>query len=251
MSGWRRLALAIQFSTIVPVRVPPPVTDGDLAASMAYLPLVGALLGAVLWAAAWLMRAWPPLLSAAVLVAGYTVLTGALHLDGLMDTVDALASRRPPAEALAIMKDSRVGALGAVGGGLALLIKVAALSALMGRAPSILLVAVPAVARTGILWAVAAAPAVPRPGRGGSHLASRYQGAVQPWIVLVFLAGIAGALLLLGQGWRGVLLAGGGWLVALGATSAMARWLGGMTGDTDGAVGELVEVWGWILAVVG
>lgn len=248
MSAWRRLALAITFLTIVPIRVPAPVTDADVTASVAYYPLVGAGLGGLLWGLAYLMQAWPSLLAAAVLAAAYTVVTGALHLDGLMDTADALASRRPRREALAIMKDSRVGALGALAGVLVLVIKIAAWTTLLHRAPFPWLVAVPAVARTGMVWSVAHEPAAPR--GDAPTLAQQYQGAVPTGVVLLWAAGVLAALLAVGGGWTAVLLTVGGMVLAAGAARATTRWLGGMTGDTYGAVNELVEVWGWIVAVV-
>ncbi len=248
MSAWRRLALAITFLTIVPLRVPAPVTEADVTASVAYYPLVGAGLGGLLLALAYLMRAWPSLLGAAVLAAVYTVATGALHLDGLMDTADALASRRPREEALAIMKDSRVGALGALAGVLVLLIKVAAWSTLLHRALFPWFVAVPAVARTGMLWAVAHEPAAPR-GRAPT-LAQRYQGAVSERVVLLWAAGFLAVLVGVGGGWIAILLVAGGMGLAAGAARVATHWLGGMTGDTYGAVNELVEVWGWVVAAM-
>ncbi len=248
MSAWRRLALAITFLTIVPCRVPEPVTEADVTASAAYYPLVGAGLGGLLLGLAALMHPWPPLLAAAVLAVAYTVVTGALHLDGLMDTADAMASRRPPSEALAIMKDSRVGALGALAGVLALLIKVAAWATLLHGHLFPWLVAVPAVARTGMLWAVAREPAAP--GRAAPTLAQRYHGAVPPRVVLLWAAGLLAAALAVGGGGAAVWLTAGGMVLAAGAARATTRWLGGMTGDTYGAVSELVEAWGWIVAAV-
>lgn len=251
MNAWRRLALAITFLTIVPLRVPAPVTESDMTASVAYYPLVGAGLGGLLLGLAYLMQAWPSLLAAAVLAAVYTVVTGALHLDGLMDTADALASRRTRQEALAIMKDSRVGALGAVAGVLVLVIKIAAWSSLLHRDLFPWFIAVPAVARTGMLWAVAHEPAARR--GDAPTLAQQYQGAVPIRVVLLWATGLLAALLLVGDrggGGSAVWLTVGGMALAAGAARAVTRWLGGMTGDTYGAVNELVEVWGWIVAVV-
>ncbi|MDA8198983.1 MAG: adenosylcobinamide-GDP ribazoletransferase [Thermaerobacter sp.] len=248
MRQWRRLALALTFLTIVPIRVPAPVTDADMTASAAYYPLVGAGLGGLLLGLADLMHAWPSFLAAAVLAAVYTVATGALHLDGLMDTADALASRQPPAEALAIMKDSRVGAAGALAGVLVLVIKIAAWTALLHRPLFPWFVAIPAVARTGMLWAVAHEPAAPR--GDAPTLAGQYHGAVPTRVVLLWAAGVLAALLAAGGSWTAVWVTAGGLALAAGAARATTRWLGGMTGDTYGAVNELVEVWGWIVAAV-
>ena len=245
MRAWTRTKLAIQFLTVVPVRLSAgEVQTGDLAASTRYYPLVGLALGSLLLAMARLMGAFSPLLRAALMVSVYTVVTGALHLDGLMDTVDAIASRKPTPEALGIMKDSRVGAIGALSGMLALLIKAAAFSAAM---PWPLLVAVPAVSRLGMLGALAAAPPV---AREGDTLAARYAGSVSRPVIVIWALILAAGLWVAGAGWRGPVLVVAGLFVSALASVLLTGRFGGMTGDTYGAVNEVVEVIGWALATI-
>ncbi|HAZ31950.1 MAG TPA: adenosylcobinamide-GDP ribazoletransferase, partial [Dehalococcoidia bacterium] len=84
--------------------------------SIGYFPLVGLVLGAVLVGIDQLLGLFlPPLLVSALLVVSLILLTGALHLDGLMDTCDGFAVRSSAAERLRVMADSRVGGFGVVG----------------------------------------------------------------------------------------------------------------------------------------
>ncbi|MEX2356425.1 MAG: adenosylcobinamide-GDP ribazoletransferase, partial [Thermaerobacterales bacterium] len=126
---------ALGFLTCFPV---PPAAmggEGGLARTVGYFPAAGALIGASLALVAWLGQ--PPLLGlpapllAVALLTAWVWLTGGLHLDGFMDMVDGLASRKPGGAALAVMQDARVGAMGAAGGALLLLWKLVLLWSLL------------------------------------------------------------------------------------------------------------------------
>jgi adenosylcobinamide-GDP ribazoletransferase len=121
------LLAALAFLTPLPVgaRRPGPST-------LAWFPVAGALVGAVV-GGAWALAAelWPPLVAAAVVVAVDLVVTGALHLDGLADTADGLGSRRPADGALEVMRRGDVGPFGLVTLLLVLLLQVAALEGLV------------------------------------------------------------------------------------------------------------------------
>lgn len=125
----RRLVAATQFLTRLPV--PAIGYEPDwLPRSARYFPLVGIAVG--LMAACMLAGAatlWPEPVPALLAVAAAILVTGALHEDGLADTADGFgggtAERR-----LAIMKDSGLGAYGALALGLVLALRVAALAAM-------------------------------------------------------------------------------------------------------------------------
>ncbi|MGH3117935.1 MAG: adenosylcobinamide-GDP ribazoletransferase, partial [Gaiellales bacterium] len=112
MSG---LLLAVRYLTVVPVpgRAHAPVAR--LGRAAVWFPLIGLGLGGALVAidrlTAWI---FPPLLGALLTVTVWKLATGGLHLDGLADCLDGLVGR-DPAQRLAIMHDSRIGAFGAVG----------------------------------------------------------------------------------------------------------------------------------------
>ena len=197
-SSWRA---ALSLFTVIPVRAPAELDADATARAMFWLPAVGLLLGLVAAGGLAIAAAGRPsvprqLLGAAVAVALLAALTGGLHLDGLADTGDGLGSRRPAADALAIMRRPDIGPLGVVTLVLVLLIQVTALAAVprgwpavaalvlaavTGRVAAVLATGVPA-ARPGGLGALVAgrtgragrAGGRPRPaGRGGAGRARR------------------------------------------------------------------------------
>ena len=140
--GWRGLAVevacALRFYSRLPVPALPFETDPHAAPDFAtlprMLPLVGAVLGvigsAVLVIATGL--GLPPLVSGALAVATLTVATGAMAEDALADACDGLFGGLTVERRLEIMRDSRVGSYGVAGLSLALLLRAAALAALLG-----------------------------------------------------------------------------------------------------------------------
>lgn len=106
--------IALQFLTRIHISSQASMTSSDFCQSVAWFPLVGAVLGGVLFFSALSLQALFPgtfFLAAApvILLIG---LTGGLHCDGFMDTMDGLLSGRSRVRALEIMKDSRTGAMG-------------------------------------------------------------------------------------------------------------------------------------------
>ncbi|TNE83887.1 MAG: hypothetical protein EP334_00280, partial [Gammaproteobacteria bacterium] len=87
---WQALLVALQFLTVVPVRVPGEITAESQGRSLLWYPAVGLLLGLVLVVVASLLSSTPSLLVAVVVLVLWVLLTGALHLDGLADCADAL-----------------------------------------------------------------------------------------------------------------------------------------------------------------
>jgi adenosylcobinamide-GDP ribazoletransferase len=231
------LILAVRFLTIVPV--PGPESPGPLALGRAawWFPVVGFALGGGLVGAARLIETTlPSLVGAALLVTLWKLATGAIHLDGLADSLDGLAGR-DPATRLAIMRDGRVGVFGATGLVLILILSVSAVAALMGPARSRLLVLAPVIGRTAPLLAGAwLAPATPGRGLGAAFAAglSRWCGPVH-----VVTASALGAWLLGAWGVAVVLASCGTATVAVGLA---ARRLGGVSGDLLGAAIELTEL---------
>ncbi|NCA91441.1 MAG: adenosylcobinamide-GDP ribazoletransferase, partial [Gammaproteobacteria bacterium] len=93
----RPFLIALQFLTRLPVRLTGELSAADLGRSLLYYPLVGLLLGGLLVAGGWLLAGGglltgvAPVLAAALVLSLWVGLTGALHLDGLADMIDAWA----------------------------------------------------------------------------------------------------------------------------------------------------------------
>jgi len=200
-------------------------------------PLVGAGVGAVTAGVALVLHPELSALLAAGVALGLAVaLTGAMHVDALADTADALGA--PTRErALEVMRDPRIGSFGAAALALDVVVKVAAIEQLLGSEE-----ALAALVSAGALSRAASpvlASAVPYPRMGGGP-GSVLAGRVSRRAAAVGATGAVGAAVLL-LGADGLVLAG----VAAAATGALGlayrRWLGGATGDCLGAATEISE----------
>lgn len=207
---------------------------------MAFYPLVGVLIGGLLAGLAWVLGrigvgTAAPILPAALVLAAWAGLTGALHLDGWADCCDALFVPVSRERRLEIMKDPRLGGFGAAGLILLLLVKLAALDGVLRGAHALpALIAIPALARWAAVIAARAYPSA-RPGGMGDYF--RRGLGRRELVIAAVLAGLAAAPL----GWRGPIV----WAAAGLALLAMARLararLGGLTGDVYGAIIVLAE----------
>src|SRR5437764_12149887 len=122
LSQYREWVAAVRFLSVLPVPGRTQLFEKDeagprLVVGGAYFPLVGLLLASLLWLLVLLLTPFVPQLAlAALLVVGLVILTGGLHLDGLMDTCDGLLGGSTCERKLEIMRDSRVGSFGMLGG---------------------------------------------------------------------------------------------------------------------------------------
>ncbi|MDP2931716.1 MAG: adenosylcobinamide-GDP ribazoletransferase, partial [Chloroflexota bacterium] len=121
---------ALEFLTILPAPRHREVTAKHAGESLTYFPLVGLLLGAILLGLYYGLRlVLPPAVVTALLVIALATLTGAHHLDGLIDTSDGVIAGKSKEERLAMLSDGRVGVFGIVAVVLLLLLKYVSLSA--------------------------------------------------------------------------------------------------------------------------
>lgn len=238
------LGAATGLFTIVPVR--PFEVDRRIAArAMAAFPWLGLLLGAAAGGALW--GAWHlagPLLGALlglVLLAG---VTGAMHLDGVADTADGLGSRRPPEEALVIMRRSDIGPMGVATLVLVLLLDAAALASMPGPLPAALaLASAAALGRLAVTTATVSTRSARERGFGALFVGvTRFRTAALTWVAVLGIvlaaawwAGRHQALLAAGIGLTAAALAGALW------SRHLLRRLGGWTGDTFGSLIEVTQ----------
>jgi cobalamin 5'-phosphate synthase/cobalamin synthase len=231
----RAAAAALAFLTRVPVGRVTALGPHDVARGGVLFPPVGAGIGALVGGVAvGLDSRLTLLLAAALAVAVEALVTGAIHLDALADTADGLgASTRE--RALEIMREPTIGSFGATALGLDLLVKTAALAALLdGPDPVLAAIAAFALGRAAPL---ALSWALPYARAGGGLGASLAGAARAPWLAAGLLGGIGIAV--------GVLGLRGFWLVAGAAVAVVflglvaRRRFGGVTGDVLGAAVEL------------
>ena len=237
----RPFLIALQFLTRLPVRLTGELSATELGRSLLYYPLVGLLLGGLLSAGAWLLASEGPILAAALLLGLWVSLTGALHLDGLADMIDAWAGGRGDrARTLALMKDPCSGPQGVTGLVLVLLLKFSAMAELLKAAPfeagtCLPLLLAPLMGRTALPLLFLTTPYV-RPGGLGAALASGLSSG--PAKAVLFTVGL---LVLLGGGTAGAVGLVGTLICFITLRRTMINRIGGTTGDTAGALIEIIE----------
>ena len=206
--------IALQFLSSLPVRLSGMPEPAQLGRSLLCYPLVGLLFGGLLWGLDAMLLGTPLLLHGALLLTAWVLLSGGLHLDGLADSADAwLGGFGDRERTLLIMKDPRSGPIAVITLVLVLLLKFAALLGLFLTTPYV---------RAGGLGQ-ALADHLPR------H--AGWQGLLACAVGCVLVAGWTGVASLL------IALA-----VFIGLRQMMLRRLGGCTGDTAGALLELLEM---------
>jgi adenosylcobinamide-GDP ribazoletransferase len=236
------LLAAISFLTILPGGRRLEFGPKDVAYAARWFPLVGALLGGIYAAVAWLLTPiFSPLLTAILLVGADAWLTGALHLDGLADTADGFGAGRTREDVLRIMRDHAVGSYGVAALVLVILLKAAAIAPLidahraipalllgpmLGRWSAVLLSATQPYAR---------APEDDFPKSVGAPI--RFVGRNE----LIFATATALAFSLAVERVRGFAIC-----LVVAATSVWWAWrcrrrIGGVTGDTLGAGIEMSQ----------
>ena len=229
--------IAIQFLTIVPLPFSVKCDERDLGRAMALFPLAGLTLGGVLVGIDYLLSAFlPRQVGDLLLVVALAIITGALHLDGLADVCDGLAARGGKERFLAVMKDSRTGAAGAVALILALLLKYEALLNIPADMKRPALFCFPMLARFAQVQMAVGASGARNDGLGSSFI----QGAGWRQLLIAVVTTIAFAPILLGT--RGLWL----FIAAYLFTWLLKAWfhkkIGGITGDIIGFASELNEI---------
>lgn len=232
-------AAAMQFLLISPAFIKRPFTPTELGKSTGFFPLVGLLLGGALAGADLLLTyVFPAEVRSALVLVLWIVLTGALHVDGLLDSCDGLLGGGTPERRLQIMRDERTGAYAAVAGALILLTMYSALNAVEPTRWAVLLLA-PVLGRCGITMSVVRFPYARESGLGRDikdHAGAR-QAAGALLTALVVVGGVAWELQSLAP-LAAMLIALGVWQLA---SSFVLRRIPGMTGDTYGAINMLIE----------
>jgi adenosylcobinamide-GDP ribazoletransferase len=233
---------ALQFLTILPSPRRREITAENFGQSLAYFPLVGLLLGVILLGLNFGLALFlPSSVVNALLVASLVLLTGAHHLDGLIDTFDGVMAGKSKEERLAIMSDSKVGAFGIVAAILILLLKYVSLSSAT-ILPALLLM--PTLSRWTMVSIMSAFPYAKTSGMG---LAFK-QGANWKRLTVSTVIALAVAVIVLQI--QGLALIAALWLVIFGIASYFRSRLGGLTGDSYGAINELAEVAVLLLIIV-
>jgi len=244
------ILVATQFLTRLPVPALPHFQTIWLTHSARYFPLVGALVGIINVGIWWSCRHWLPSgASIGLMMAASLFVTGALHEDGFADTCDGLGGGTTSEHTLAIMKDSRIGAYGAIGICMMLGLKWVTLAAIPAAAFPLIVVGAHAMSRwcsIGLIW-------------GLHYVRSDSDGKAKPladsltgtnWIISGVIGALAVTSVLLasdvassGTTLRACIAAAfASMITAWVAAAYVKKRIGGYTGDCLGAVQQLSEL---------
>lgn len=237
----RPLLLAIRFLTCIPVPGTHQCRDEHWGRSLLAYPLVGLLVGATILVP--MLLSAPVQIEAGLILLTWVVITGGLHLDGLADSADGWAagmkagdraSRRQTT--LDIMKDPHAGAVAILTLVLTLIVKYAALQAVVQAGHWQYLLLIPVLARSAVLALLLTTPYVREQGLAALMLATL--PVKTAWASLVAVMALVTAFLQI----NGLMLLAVGVLVLILLRTLMMRRLGGTTGDTAGALVEISEL---------
>lgn len=229
---------AIKFLTIIPIPETWAGKENELVKSVLFYPIVGLILGMCLILGQVILSGFlPDALVVIGLICLSTLLTGALHLDGLADTADGFFSSRPRERMLEIMKDSHTGVMGATGVIFLLVIKGTALFYIPESIRWQILLLFPVAGRSSLLLHWSILGYARKEGGIASIFNKKY----------IIRAAAAGVIVCAGMSW---IISGGNGILAFVLTLLYTavisiyvhRKIGGMTGDTLGAVCETSEV---------
>jgi adenosylcobinamide-GDP ribazoletransferase len=250
---FKNFITALQFLTIVTLKKDHAVEEGDLAKSMVYFPLVGFLIGVLLVYSdkMFALIALPQAVGTFLLIIISVLITRAMHIDGLADTLDGLMGGQDHTSRLAIMKDSRLGTAGALGILFVLFMKYLCLNSLIESDRIIALLIAPVAARWAQTLMVFHAEYGREQGTGKAFVGHlRSSGMVATSAVAIGLSAFVVLRLDTGSLLLFFILIVGVVLLTYFGKRYLVRKLGGVTGDAIGAMSELNEAFAFLLFVI-
>lgn len=232
----KQLILMIQFLTRLPLPIALDVTDEDFTKGFMYFPVVGSIIGGLIYAIHFLLSPFFNNFTMSVIITlSYLYITGGLHMDGLSDSADGLFSGRSKERVLEIMKDSRIGSNGALAMVFVILLKIAFMQEISLEYLGLVLLVMPMISKYTVVF-VSTFSRYARPDGMGNW----FIGRVKPGQFIFSSVYVVGVLMLTNWKLLYVLLGCVGF--GLLFKRFCYKQIDGMTGDTIGALSELGDV---------
>lgn len=228
---------ALQFLTIIPVRLK-SVNEENLARSLIYFPVIGLIIGLTLAALNKILGflGFGYLACDIFLVIFLIWITGGLHLDGLSDTMDAILSQKSRGEMLLIMRDSRIGVMGVLGLISVILLKIALLFSVNLSLFTVSLILMCILSRYAMVLSIFLFPYARQNGK-----AKVFSDGINGRIFIMTTVITLFFVFLFWQ-FKGLLVMAGIGIFTFIFSRAVTNKVGGITGDTLGALNELAEI---------
>ncbi len=232
----KQFLIALQFLTILPIKIRLEIKAKDFGKSLVYFPVAGILIGSLLALILLVFNFLPHLVTAALVLVGSIIITGGIHLDGFADTCDGFYGSKPKEKILEIMRDSRIGVMGVIGIVGLLLLKFSLIVSIPQNILWKALILMAVFARWCQVWACYTSKYARKEGKAEYFI--EYAGKKE------FLAGglFTIVLFLLLMKTKGIILLALSILPIFLFINYIKRRIGGMTGDTIGATSEIAEI---------
>lgn len=228
--------IALQFLTILPVKIKSEITPGDSGRSLVFFPIVGMLIGALLILILYLFGFLPYPVVIVLILAASIFLTGGIHLDGFADTCDGLFGIKTKERALEIMRDSHVGTMAVVWLVILLLLKFTLLISVPKENLWRFLLLMPMFGRWTQVLACSLSIYAREQGKAKYFIESA--GKKEIFIATLYILAVFLFLMRL----KGLIILLFSLLPVFLCINYIKNKIGGMTGDTIGAVNEISEV---------
>ena len=228
---------AIRFLTTIPLPWWRDSTPEELGRSTGFFPVIGIIIGLILIGLNWLFGLFlPSPVVHILLVVSSVVISGAMHLDGFVDTCDGIAGQKTPEERWRVMSDSRSGGFGIIGICCLLLAKYVSLNSVPPNLIMLTLLLMPTISRWAMVYAIFAYPYA-KPSGLGIIVKQEARWHRFVWATVITLAVAIALAQLIGLAIMLVI-----WVIILVMAAYLKRKFSGLTGDTYGAINEVAEV---------
>lgn len=228
---------ALQFLTAVPVKIK-QISDKNIACSMIYFPIVGLMLGIILTGINSLLcfSNFADISVNIILAVSLAAITGGLHLDGLSDTLDALLSGKDKEAMLKIMREPHIGAMGTIAITGAILLEISFLSSISIPLKNQAILLACLLSRWSMVLAMSLFPYARDEGKAKLFM----QGINLKIFIMATLITLACALIIWQM--KGLLVLSFVAISTCWIGAAIKKRIGGITGDTLGAINELTQI---------
>ncbi len=243
---------ALRFLTTIPLPRWRAANGEEIGRSIVYFPVVGGIIGLILVGLNWLFSLFlPPAVAGGLLIAAMVLLSGALHLEGMVDTCDGIAGHKSVEDRWRVMHDSRAGAFGVIGVVVLLLVKYLSLNSIPPNLLTAALVLMPVVSRWMMVYAIFAYPYARPEGFGKifKQNTSWQRFTIATAITLAIVIVVALLTNLSYFYLAGLVIMISSWVTVVVLATYLTRKFAGLTGDTYGAINEVTEV--CVLILVG
>ena len=234
----KSIFFAINFLTILPFeKFSRDIEEEKIKDSVLFFPVVGILIGLLLSIVYLIFRnIFSPLVLSAFIITLLAILTGGLHLDGFMDSIDGLFGGKNKDDILRIMKDHNVGAFGVIGVVCLLMLKFALIGSLSKDVFAKAIFIMPVLSRSSMSFVLLLTPSSKSNGLGSVFAVEKKN---MHWLIPVLISYLLAVLLF---GVKGNFIIFFVLLFALIMRGYFLKRIDGVTGDTMGMLNELVEV---------